>query len=166
MLQYFYSIKDISIGGRCMCNGHADTCDVQDPNMPKKLVCQCQHNTCGPQCATCCKGFEQKKWQQSTASKKFVCERKRPVYFSHTYVHFQNDCRRCLRLTINTLQLATALGTRMSVPTIKKPTRSTCRWIFTVITRAAVSARTVGITLKVSTATAVSPSSTGHGTNL
>ncbi|XP_070151389.1 laminin subunit alpha [Polyergus mexicanus] len=72
--RYFYSIKDISIGGRCMCNGHADICDIQDPNMPKKLVCRCQHNTCGPQCATCCKGFEQKKWQQSTASKKFTCE--------------------------------------------------------------------------------------------
>ncbi|EGI60824.1 PREDICTED: laminin subunit alpha [Acromyrmex echinatior] len=72
--RYFYSIKDISIGGRCMCNGHADTCDIQDPNMPKKLVCRCQHNTCGPQCATCCKGFEQKKWRQSTASQKFICE--------------------------------------------------------------------------------------------
>lgn len=59
-----------------MCNGHADICDIQDPNMPKKLVCRCQHNTCGPQCATCCKGFEQKKWRQSTASKKFICERK------------------------------------------------------------------------------------------
>ncbi|XP_015602424.1 laminin subunit alpha [Cephus cinctus] len=72
--RYFYSIKDISIGGRCMCNGHADTCDIQDPNTPKKLVCRCQHNTCGPQCATCCKGFEQKKWRQSTAFKKFTCE--------------------------------------------------------------------------------------------
>ncbi|CAL7933589.1 unnamed protein product [Xylocopa violacea] len=72
--RYFYSIKDISIGGRCMCNGHADTCDILDPKMPKKLVCRCQHNTCGPQCATCCKGFEQKKWRQSTAVKKFTCE--------------------------------------------------------------------------------------------
>ncbi|XP_029032401.2 laminin subunit alpha [Osmia bicornis bicornis] len=72
--RYFYSIKDISIGGRCMCNGHADTCDILDPKMPKKLVCRCQHNTCGPQCATCCKGFEQKKWRQSTAFKKFTCE--------------------------------------------------------------------------------------------
>lgn len=72
--RYFYSIKDISIGGRCMCNGHADICDIQDPNMPKKLVCRCQHNTCGPQCATCCRGFEQKKWRQSTASQKFICE--------------------------------------------------------------------------------------------
>ncbi|XP_066588247.1 laminin subunit alpha [Prorops nasuta] len=72
--RYFYSIKDISIGGRCMCNGHADTCDVLDPNMPNKLVCRCQHNTCGPQCASCCKGFEQKKWRISTAFKKFTCE--------------------------------------------------------------------------------------------
>ncbi|XP_011495348.1 PREDICTED: laminin subunit alpha [Ceratosolen solmsi marchali] len=72
--RYFYSIKDISIGGRCMCNGHADTCDSLDPNLPNKFFCRCQHNTCGPQCATCCKGFEQKKWRQSTYSKKFVCE--------------------------------------------------------------------------------------------
>lgn len=72
--RYFYSIKDISIGGRCMCNGHADTCDVLDPKLPKKLFCRCQHNTCGPQCATCCKGFEQKKWRQSTTAKKFTCE--------------------------------------------------------------------------------------------
>ncbi|XP_012267208.2 laminin subunit alpha [Athalia rosae] len=72
--RYFYSIKDISIGGRCMCNGHADTCDVQDPNNSNKLLCRCHHNTCGPQCASCCKGFEQKKWQQSTSFKKFTCE--------------------------------------------------------------------------------------------
>lgn len=26
--RYFYSIKDISIGGRCVCNGHADACDT------------------------------------------------------------------------------------------------------------------------------------------
>ncbi|KAL7292410.1 hypothetical protein TKK_0013999 [Trichogramma kaykai] len=72
--RYFYSIKDISIGGRCFCNGHADTCDSLNPESPKELFCRCQHNTCGAQCDTCCKGFEQKKWRQSTYSKKFVCE--------------------------------------------------------------------------------------------
>ncbi|XP_014209765.1 laminin subunit alpha isoform X2 [Copidosoma floridanum] len=72
--RYFYSIKDISIGGRCFCNGHADSCDSLDPDHPKKLFCRCHHNTCGHQCDTCCKGFEQKKWRQSTNSKKFVCE--------------------------------------------------------------------------------------------
>ena len=29
-LQYFYSIKDISVGGQCICYGHARYCPV-DP---------------------------------------------------------------------------------------------------------------------------------------
>lgn len=33
-LQYYYSIKDISIGGRCVCHGHADVCDAKDPSDP------------------------------------------------------------------------------------------------------------------------------------
>lgn len=33
-LQYYYSIKDISIGGRCVCHGHADVCDAKDPLDP------------------------------------------------------------------------------------------------------------------------------------
>ncbi|KAK6627792.1 hypothetical protein RUM44_010271 [Polyplax serrata] len=72
--RYFYSIKDISIGGRCMCNGHADTCDNTDPRDAYKLVCRCQHNTCGDQCQTCCRGYQQKAWKQSKANALFVCE--------------------------------------------------------------------------------------------
>ncbi|XP_059055423.1 laminin subunit alpha [Achroia grisella] len=73
--RYFYSIKDISIGGRCMCNGHADTCDPADPASESNiLVCRCQHNTCGPQCAECCPGFEQKKWRISQNWDRFECE--------------------------------------------------------------------------------------------
>lgn len=34
--QYYYSIKDISIGGRCVCNGHAEACNAKDPNDPYK----------------------------------------------------------------------------------------------------------------------------------
>lgn len=74
--RYFYSIKDISIGGRCMCNGHADTCDVLDPKSPVRiLACRCQHQTCGIQCNECCPGFEQKKWRQNTNARPFKCER-------------------------------------------------------------------------------------------
>nr|AAA28662.1 laminin A chain [Drosophila melanogaster] len=73
--RYFYSIKDISIGGRCMCNGHADTCDVKDPKSPVRiLACRCQHHTCGIQCNECCPGFEQKKWRQNTNARPFNCE--------------------------------------------------------------------------------------------
>jgi laminin alpha 3/5 len=75
VFQYFYSIKDISIGGRCMCNGHADTCDITDPNDPYKLLCRCQHHTCGGNCDTCCPGFQQKAWRQSKSYQPFVCER-------------------------------------------------------------------------------------------
>lgn len=73
--RYFYSIKDISIGGRCVCNGHASTCHVLDELSPTRiLACQCQHNTCGIQCADCCPGFEQKKWRQNTKAYPFQCE--------------------------------------------------------------------------------------------
>ncbi|XP_047502805.1 laminin subunit alpha-like isoform X1 [Penaeus chinensis] len=72
--RYFYSIKDISIGGRCVCNGHADVCDITDPNDLYKLQCRCQHNTCGSQCETCCPGFIQKKWRPAGYQDGFVCE--------------------------------------------------------------------------------------------
>ncbi|KAH9634640.1 hypothetical protein HF086_000612 [Spodoptera exigua] len=73
--EYFYSIKDISIGGRCMCNGHADTCEPADPATNTNILeCVCQHNTCGPQCAECCPGFEQKKWRISQHWDRFACE--------------------------------------------------------------------------------------------
>lgn len=59
-----------------MCNGHADTCDVQDPTNTNVLVCRCQHNTCGAKCETCCPGFQQKAWRQSKSYRPFICERK------------------------------------------------------------------------------------------
>ncbi|KAB0790802.1 hypothetical protein PPYR_15312 [Photinus pyralis] len=71
--RYFYSIKDISIGGRCMCNGHADSCDVQDPNT-NILLCRCQHNTYGAKCEKCRPGFQQKAWKISETYKPFECE--------------------------------------------------------------------------------------------
>ncbi|XP_026331928.1 laminin subunit alpha isoform X2 [Hyposmocoma kahamanoa] len=73
--RYFYSIKDISIGGRCMCNGHADVCMPAYPESNSNiLVCHCQHNTRGPQCTECRTGFEQKKWRISQNWDRFSCE--------------------------------------------------------------------------------------------
>lgn len=40
LLQYYYSIKDISIGGRCVCNGHAEACNAEDPTDPYKYDSQ------------------------------------------------------------------------------------------------------------------------------
>ncbi|KAM9390757.1 laminin subunit alpha-5-like, partial [Salvelinus alpinus] len=72
--RYYYSIKDISIGGRCVCNGHAEACDPQDPNDPYKLQCDCQHNTCGKSCDQCCPGFNQLPWKPATIYKANECE--------------------------------------------------------------------------------------------
>lgn len=91
MFQYFYSIKDISIGGRCRCNGHADLCDITDPYDAYKLLCRCQHNTCGAQCEKCCPGFVQKAWRPATSSVPFACERKDitfKLYFTCTHYYF------------------------------------------------------------------------------
>lgn len=72
--RYFYSIKDISIGGRCVCNGHAENCDITDPNDQYKLLCRCKHNTHGANCEMCRPGFEQKRWRQSKHYELFQCE--------------------------------------------------------------------------------------------
>uniref|UniRef100_A0A915JLN1 Laminin EGF-like domain-containing protein n=1 Tax=Romanomermis culicivorax TaxID=13658 RepID=A0A915JLN1_ROMCU len=73
-ITYFYAIKEIEMGGRCVCNGHAETCDVLDPLRPSRLLCRCEHNTCGDQCSVCCPGFEQKKWQPTRDLQVFQCE--------------------------------------------------------------------------------------------
>ncbi|CAD5215290.1 unnamed protein product [Bursaphelenchus okinawaensis] len=70
--RYYYAIKEIYMGGRCICNGHAKSCSEVNPNS-QTLTCQCEHNTCGDNCDRCCPGFTQKKWRAS-GEKEFFCE--------------------------------------------------------------------------------------------
>lgn len=72
--RYYYSIKDISIGGRCVCNGHAEACNAKEPTDPYKLQCDCQHNTCGVSCDQCCPGFNQLPWKPATTYSANDCE--------------------------------------------------------------------------------------------
>ncbi|KAM6163895.1 laminin subunit alpha-5 [Rhynchocyon petersi] len=72
--RYYYSIKDISVGGRCVCHGHADVCDAKDPTDPYRLQCACQHNTCGGSCDQCCPGFHQRLWQPATMDSTNECQ--------------------------------------------------------------------------------------------
>ncbi|XP_053101455.1 laminin subunit alpha-5 isoform X2 [Hemicordylus capensis] len=72
--RYYYSIKDISIGGRCVCHGHADVCDARDPTDPYRLQCDCQHNTCGGSCDYCCPGFNQLPWKPATTDSANECK--------------------------------------------------------------------------------------------
>ncbi|CAM4653046.1 unnamed protein product [Caretta caretta] len=72
--RYYYSIKDISIGGRCVCHGHADVCDAKDPTDPYRLQCDCQHNTCGGSCDRCCPGFNQLPWKPAMTDSANECQ--------------------------------------------------------------------------------------------
>uniref|UniRef100_A0A8C9AUH6 Laminin subunit alpha-2 n=1 Tax=Prolemur simus TaxID=1328070 RepID=A0A8C9AUH6_PROSS len=70
--RYYYSIKDISVGGMCICYGHASSCPWDETT--KKLQCQCEHNTCGESCNRCCPGHHQQPWRPGTVSSGNTCE--------------------------------------------------------------------------------------------
>ncbi|XP_064298928.1 laminin subunit alpha-3 [Phalacrocorax carbo] len=72
--RYYYSIKDISIGGRCVCHGHAEVCNAKSAGNQYQFQCECQHNTCGETCDRCCPGYNQKRWQPATAGSANLCE--------------------------------------------------------------------------------------------
>ncbi|XP_062850491.1 laminin subunit alpha-3 [Trichomycterus rosablanca] len=72
--RYYYSIKDISVGGRCVCHGHAQSCGVRVPGSSDQLLCECQHNTCGESCDHCCPGHNQKPWRPATSQSPNECE--------------------------------------------------------------------------------------------
>ncbi|CAG07616.1 unnamed protein product, partial [Tetraodon nigroviridis] len=74
-LQYYYSIKDISVGGRCVCHGHAQVCGGgSNQDRTNRLHCMCQHNTCGESCDRCCPGFNQKPWRSATVDSPNECQ--------------------------------------------------------------------------------------------
>ncbi|XP_072016336.1 laminin subunit alpha-2-like [Amphiura filiformis] len=74
--RYFYSIKDISIGGQCICYGHASACipDFDVPADEPALKCQCEHNTCGESCNECCPFYHQKPWQPGSTTMGYRCQ--------------------------------------------------------------------------------------------
>ena len=70
MKRYFYAIKNIEIGGRCVCNGHAETCS----ETMGEFHCQCEHNTTGRNCDQCKPNFVQKKWKPGVPGNNNTCE--------------------------------------------------------------------------------------------
>ncbi|KAF6732239.1 Laminin subunit alpha-2, partial [Oryzias melastigma] len=71
--RYYYSIKDISVGGMCICYGHAKSCPLNAAT--KKFSCECEHNTCGESCDRCCPGYHQQPWMAGTLFTRHVCEK-------------------------------------------------------------------------------------------
>nr|XP_056700231.1 netrin-G1 isoform X2 [Euleptes europaea] len=58
LTRYFYAISDIKVVGRCKCNLHATGCKEEN----KKLLCECEHNTTGPDCGKCKKNYQGRPW--------------------------------------------------------------------------------------------------------
>ncbi|CAO2643668.1 NTN1 [Lemmus lemmus] len=67
---YFYAVSDLQVGGRCKCNGHAARC-VRDRE--DSLVCDCRHNTAGPECDRCKPFHYDRPWQRATAREANEC---------------------------------------------------------------------------------------------
>ncbi|XP_051925363.1 netrin 2 [Hippocampus zosterae] len=67
---YFYAVSDLQVGGRCKCNGHASRClQGQDG----RLLCDCKHNTEGPECDRCKAFHSDRPWQRATAREANPC---------------------------------------------------------------------------------------------
>ncbi|XP_052414310.1 netrin-1a isoform X2 [Carassius gibelio] len=67
---YFYAVSDLQVGGRCKCNGHASRC-VKDRD--GNLVCECKHNTAGPECDRCKPFHYDRPWQRATVREANEC---------------------------------------------------------------------------------------------
>ncbi|XP_077979768.1 netrin-1-like [Glandiceps talaboti] len=60
---YYYSVSDFAVGGRCKCNGHASRCTEEKNG---QLVCDCKHNTIGPECDRCKPFHYDRPWARAT----------------------------------------------------------------------------------------------------
>uniref|UniRef100_A0A8C0GZ38 Netrin 3 n=1 Tax=Chelonoidis abingdonii TaxID=106734 RepID=A0A8C0GZ38_CHEAB len=67
---YYYAVGEFQVGGRCKCNGHASRC-MKDKE--GKLVCDCKHNTEGPECDRCKPFHYDRPWQRANAREANEC---------------------------------------------------------------------------------------------
>ena len=93
----FYAVSDLSVGGRCKCNGHASRCIRDDSG---KLVCDCKHNTAGRDCERCKPFHFDRPWGRATDQAANECKGESPrqpavLRNNCHYTHFTNNF--CLR---------------------------------------------------------------------
>ncbi|XP_053551238.1 netrin-3 [Bombina bombina] len=67
---FFYSVGEFQVGGRCKCNGHASRCGKDKEG---RLVCDCKHNTEGPECDRCKPFHYDRPWQRANAREANEC---------------------------------------------------------------------------------------------
>ena len=67
---FTYAVADLSVGGRCKCNGHASRCI---PDKTGQLVCDCAHNTAGRDCEKCKTFYFDRPWGRATEREASEC---------------------------------------------------------------------------------------------
>lgn len=90
---YFYAVSDFQVGGRCKCNGHAHRC-LRDKE--GKIVCDCKHNTEGPECDRCKPFHYDRPWQRATPKEANECLRESQhkhmhMHHAHIYTHTERE---------------------------------------------------------------------------
>lgn len=68
--EMFYGVSDLSVGGRCKCNGHASKCI---PDSEGRLACDCRHNTEGRDCEKCKPFHLDRPWARATDKDAHEC---------------------------------------------------------------------------------------------
>lgn len=66
-----YAVADLSVGGRCKCNGHASRC-VRGRD--GQLSCDCKHNTAGRDCERCKPFHFDRPWSRATSRDANECK--------------------------------------------------------------------------------------------
>nr|AVK72288.1 netrin A [Isodiametra pulchra] len=106
----FFAIEDMEVGGICKCNGHAGRCVF---NSEGEYVCDCQHNTAGPDCERCKPFYKDRPWKRASeddAQECHMCECNlhakscrfnMKTYISTGYVS-GGVCRKCKHNTAGT----------------------------------------------------------------
>ncbi|XP_050533128.1 netrin-1 [Daktulosphaira vitifoliae] len=69
---YHYAVSDLSVGGRCKCNGHASKCIPSGQG--GTLVCDCKHNTSGRDCDRCKPFHFDRPWARATVRDPNECK--------------------------------------------------------------------------------------------
>lgn len=67
-----YAMSDLTVGGRCKCNGHASRCIHSKEG---KLQCDCRHNTAGRDCEKCATLHFDRPWARASQSDANPCQR-------------------------------------------------------------------------------------------
>ena len=100
----YYGLSDLSIGGRCKCNGHGQRCvpvkqaASATSTLPygSKQMCECRHNTEGMDCERCKPFYYDRPWARATLYNANECIGKTRIkIIKTTLFHRQLELSEC-----------------------------------------------------------------------